>query len=334
MSKNIVEFDLDKESQLMDGVRKLQYWITNNKKLQDTHHIVVIRKLEGEIHFLQKDDFMLALTECFSNWIGEGTLVMADANLEVNAGRWFIGSELKRVPINLIAQPLALLERTTNYFNDKTLVQPKPVDKKSKKYICLNGAAKPHRARLVSDLYDNNYENDGWISWVNRYGKLNHKKHFPNPKFQGEDMVLDHNAESIDQKSNQELLPHQYHYAGFEIVNESIVSDTSIFLTEKIWKPILYRKIFIVNGCKGTMKFLRKNGFEPYNELFNIEFDKLDYIHRYDAMWTQIEKLMKHTASDWTEIYQDKIIKQKLEHNSHIFKFLKEKNWRTILNEL
>lgn len=334
MNKEVVEFDLDKESNVMDGVRKLQYWITNNKKLQDTHHIVVIRKLEGEIHFLQKDHFMLALTECFSNWNGEGTLVMADANLDSNAGKWFIGSELKRVPINLIPQPLALLQRTINYLNDKTLVQPKPVDRKSKKYICLNGAAKPHRARLVSDLYDNDYENDGWISWVNRYGKLNHKKHFPNPKFQGEDMILDHNAESIDQKSNQELLPYQYHYAGFEIVNESIVSDTSVFLTEKIWKPILYRKVFIVNGCKGTMKFLKNNGFEIYNELFNVEFDKLDYIHRYDAMWTQIEKLMEHTASDWTEIYQDKIIKQKLEHNANVFRNLKEKSWREILNEL
>lgn len=137
MNKIVVEFDLDKESQVMDGVRRLMSWITVNKKLQDTHHIVVIRKLEGEIHFLQKDYFMLALTECFTNWSGEGTLVMADANLEVNAGRWFIGSEIKRVPINLIAQPLALLQRTVDYFNDKTVVQPKPVDGKTKNIYVL-----------------------------------------------------------------------------------------------------------------------------------------------------------------------------------------------------
>ena len=333
MNKTIVEFNLDKESSVMNGVRKIQHWITANKHREETHHIAVVRKLEGEIHFLQKDDFMLSLVDCFVRWTGSGSLVMSDVNLEVNAGKWFVGSELKKCPVSLIPQPFSLLTRTIEYINDKTLIQPKYIAGKTRKFICLNGAAKPHRARLVSDLYINNYDQDGWISWINRYGELNHKKHFPDPRFQGQEMLLDYNAVTIDQKSNQELLPIQYHYAGFEIVNESIVSDTSTFLTEKIWKPILHRKIFIVNGCKGTMKFLTQNGFQPYSELYNIEFDKLPYVQRYDAMWLQLEKLMEHTADGWTEIYQDKIIKDKIEHNASVFRNIVEKNWRSIIND-
>ena len=80
------------------------------------------------------------------------------------------------------------------------------------------------------------------------------------------------------------------------------------------------------------MKFLVQNGFEPYSELYNIEFDKLPYVQRYDAMWLQLEKLMEHTADDWTGIYQDKIIKDKIEHNASVFRNIVEKNWRSILN--
>ena len=36
VNKIVVEFDLDKESQVMDGVRRLMSWITVNKKLHWT----------------------------------------------------------------------------------------------------------------------------------------------------------------------------------------------------------------------------------------------------------------------------------------------------------
>ena len=50
-------------------------------------------------------------------------------------------------------------------------------------------------------------------------------------------------------------------------------------------------------------------------------------------MWLQLEKLMEHTADDWTGIYQDKIIKDKIEHNASVFRNIVEKNWRSILND-
>jgi len=332
--KQVVEFDLDSESNVADGVQKIAHWIRNNMSKHKTHYIVIKRMLEGEIHFLQKDNFLTQLSESIPvEWENSVSLVMADVNLEKNLNEWFKGTSRKRSVVKGVSTPFSLLRRTIGYLQDKNVPLPKVVENKNKKFICLNGAAKPHRARLVSDLYVKGYQRDGWISWVNRYGKLNHKKYFPHPDFKGEDMVIDFDHKQIDTGVNQEILPHQYPYAGFEIVNESIISDTSIFVTEKTWKPVLYEKVFIPHGPRNMIKFLMDNGFQPYTELYDIEFDSLPYEERYKAMWEQIDKLMEMSTQDWENVYKNNIIiKSKLKHNAQVFRNLQLKSWQAQLD--
>ena len=71
----------------------------------------------------------------------------------------------------------------------------------------------------------------------------------------------------------------------FDIVNESIVSDTSLFVTEKTWKPLLYKNPFIILGSKGTSKHLEKFfGIKLYNDMINYSFDYIDYPSRFDRI--------------------------------------------------
>ena len=92
-------------------------------------------------------------------------------------------------------------------------------------------------------------------------------------------MTLDFDAKTIDEQSNQEILPPQYRESCFDIVTESIISDTSIFITEKTWKPILYKTPFLPLGSKKMCKHLEEFfGIKPYHNMFNYSFDYFIYI--------------------------------------------------------
>ena len=330
MNKELYIVDLDSTHDINGELNALNYWIRNNQDKKDTHHIVIKRVYEGEIHFLNKENFLPYVREALVRWPEEcASLLMADVNLKENVTTWFAGTDNKIFSANLVSTPFELLRRTVDIKNNKSIVQPKMYEMKNRRFVCLNGAAKTHRAKLVTDLFNNGLDGFGDISWINRYGNNVPDHHFTNPKFQGQELKLDFSAKEIDEGQNQEILPMNYHYSGFEIVNESIVSDTSLFITEKTWKPILYNKIFIVHGSKDTMKFLIDNNFQPYTEVYDHEaFDHLPYNERYSAMWNEIEKLMQHTPEDWTEIYQRDDIRAKLNHNKTVFENMLIPSWR------
>ena len=333
MIKETQIFDIDSESLISDGLAKVRWWIQNNQDKINTHNVVIKREIEGEVHFNQKDLFLTELQETLRNWPKESTfLIMADANLEQNIETWFAGTAERSSPVTPIAYPLSLLLRTRDFIQDKTIRQPKFHEDRTKKFICMNGASKPHRAKLVDRLYADNYEDEGFITWVNRYGRLP-KKYFTNGKWSGEDLLLDFNNETIEQGQNQEILPPQYHYAGFEIVTESIDSDTSVFLTEKTWKPILYNKVFILFGAKHSYKFLVDHGFQPYTELYDHDFDNYNGELRFEKMYEQVQKLMKITPEEWSDIYTDTTVTAKIKHNRENFKNLHTDNWLNKVNE-
>ena len=326
MNKQLKIFDLDATSDLSNDVRAIGHWVRTNSNLKDTHHIIIKRILEGEVHFLQPDPFLNGLQEALQDWPNDcATLIMGDVNLKENITKWYGGHETRVVPFECLSMPLALLKRTQEYDVNKAIPKPKEYEQKYKKFICLNAAAKPHRAKLVCHLIDNE-GHEGYISWLNRYGKLP-EKYFKGSKFKGEEMLLDFNGSNIDKDNNQDILPINYHYAGFEIVQESIVSDTSLFVTEKTWKPLFYNKIFIPHGPRGLIKWLESLGFESFTELYDTSFDLLPYKERYEELKTQIEKLLKFGAIDWVDIYKDPDIRKKLEHNAQLARTMHVDGW-------
>ena len=325
-----VVFDLD--ANLDDELNKAVWWMKSNQDKVNTHQVVLLRMLEGEVHFHIKDHFLFRIKdEVLPLWPKNNiALVMSDVYLEKNIQDWFS----LRNPMTVVSYPLSLLARTRNYMNDKSIVQPKRHNKLSKKFICLNAAAKKHRSELVTELYYRGHAKDGFISWLNRYGSLK-QKYFNRPQmFSGQTAILDFSGENIDKGQTQEILPSQYWYCGFDIVQESIVSDTSLFVTEKTWKPILFEKIFIPHGCRGTMAWLIKQGFEPYTELYDNSFDNLIYVERFKVLMGQISNLMNYTVEDWISIYEDRNIKEKLRHNRELFRHMSILGWQERLDEL
>jgi hypothetical protein len=96
-----------------------------------------------------------------------------------------------------------------------------------------------------------------------------------------------------------------------------ILSDQAgpceLFVTEKTFKPIAHQHPFLVCGMKGTLTFLKENGFETYNHIFDESYDTLDFFDaRLDTLHNNIKNFNK-------EKYFDPLTEQKIKHNYNRF---------------
>lgn len=95
------------------------------------------------------------------------------------------------------------------------------------------------------------------------------------------------------------LNTHIYSKALFEIVNETLYNDyrgTSLFYSEKTFKPMGCLTPFIIFGQKHCNQKLEDLGFKLYTDMFNYEFDNIDntkqrYIKIIESITPLIQKL-------------------------------------------
>jgi len=82
-----------------------------------------------------------------------------------------------------------------------------------------------------------------------------------------------------------------------------------LFVTEKTFKPIAHQHPFLICGMKGTLAFLKENGFETYDHIFDESYDTLDFFDaRLDIIYNNIKNFNK-------ERYLDPLTEEKIKHN-------------------
>ena len=72
---------------------------------------------------------------------------------------------------------------------------------------------------------------------------------------------------------DQDIYEKPYNDTACSIVSETNDNDTEIFMTEKIWKPIIAQQIFIVHGNYLYLQRLREMGFRTFNNYFEEVYD-------------------------------------------------------------
>tara|TARA_Y100001970_G_scaffold86814_1_gene109500 strand:+ start:1548 stop:2576 length:1029 start_codon:yes stop_codon:yes gene_type:complete len=307
----IFDFDCGRERGFADILQSKDLYL----KAKDKPYIVISNSYEGEIHHKQADQFLERIHAELRGYEHDKiVLVMADANLEKNYERWYKNYKEPKVIGHCVYYPYTLLKRTIEHFNTHK-IKKKYMDKKPKHFICLNAAAKPHRFHVVETFFSNDWHHRGYITYLNRYGA--NTKHLANENFQGQDLTLDFNAKTIDEGQNQEILPPEYREACFDVVTESIVSDTSIFITEKTWKPILYKVPFLPLGSKTMCKHLEDFfGIKPYYKLFNYSFDYINYpdrLHRIKE--DNLRRLINTPIKEMNELINSDAMQKLLSYN-------------------
>ena len=99
---------------------------------------------------------------------------------------------------------------------------------------------------------------------------------------------------------DQDFFVRPYKHTACSIVSESNDNDT-IFITEKLWKPILCQHFFIVHGNYLYLQKIRELGFKTFGQYFDESYDlESDPVKRIEKITTLIESLK---GFDWKDAY-------------------------------
>jgi hypothetical protein len=118
--------------------------------------------------------------------------------------------------------------------------------------------------------------------------------------------------------------------ALWHIVTETVFYDHKLHLTEKIFKPIVSKRPFILVGAPGNLAYLKSYGFKTFDQWIDESYDnELDPDKRISLIVEQIEKLCSMSNAQLNDMYAD--VKSTVEYNFNHF----YGNFKTlIINEL
>ena len=215
-------------------------------------------------------------------------LYTGDVNLESNL-------KILNLPGILFGEsiPYMLLDRTLRRRNDERIsISTDTTSHDTKKFIFQNNRVRNERTAIMNKIFEHNIENEFHLSWLIQDGIIDidddiFKLHFdPTVK-----MILDAENLTRDLIAQDDISPY-YNTALIDIFSESIpktntslhindfvLSQLSIhvlFPTEKTWKPICAGKPFLGFGTVHYYKWLKSEGWETYDNIFDYSFDEIE----------------------------------------------------------
>ena len=127
-------------------------------------------------------------------------------------------------------------------------------------FLYLNKQPREHRKRLYNQLTSNDaLANSLHTCWPER--KLPAEYELP--------WAQDYPKYGMD----QDIYEKPYNDTACSIVSETNDNDHEVFMTEKIWKPIIAQHFFIVHGNYLYLQKLRDMGFKTFNDYFEESYD-------------------------------------------------------------
>ena len=184
---------------------------------------------------------------------------------------------------------------------------------KKRDFLCLNKAPRTHRVKLYKQLIENNVMDNSIHTFVEDKSKRRLDKEYELPGID----PMDYPRFGKD----QDIYELPYIDTVCSIVSETNDNDYEVFMTEKIWKPIIAQHVFVVHGNYLYLQRLREMGFKTFGNYFDESYDlERDSDKRIDKIVTLMKEL-KSTCDDgsivergnkkWQDIYlQTKALRQ------------------------
>lgn len=169
-------------------------------------------------------------------------------------------------------------------YNHTFLAKPFRERNIQKTFLCPNniiGGKRHHRLALLNELVDRELVANNFISFPER---CPHEKLTVTELCQQYDiplghvelpLIIDHvanhagHSHRIDmwQFANQSLL---------NVVTETLYHGQRQHLTEKTFKPIVMQQPFVLVACQGSLEYLRRYGFQTFEDFWNEDYDTKD----------------------------------------------------------
>ncbi len=222
--------------------------------------------------------------------------------------------------------------------------------KKKKRFISyMRNCVKPHRMSLGCFFEYNNMWDNNNLSFLKANNFLK-ESHFPDSildekyKDSYNSLVKDDIPIQIDTHNfKKDELPHfsttfagnweHYQETFLSVVSETLFDTENIFLSEKIFKPIINLHPFIVMSSNGFLSKLREFGFKTFSPFINEHYDNIvDHKLRLENLFEELLRINKMSDDEllnwWKEILPI------LEHNQkHLLSFSKNKTTKQKLLE-
>lgn len=233
-------------------------------------------------------------------------------------------------------EPLTVFEHLAYKHHNKANIKP---------FNCLNRIIRQHRVSFVAMLNYYNLLEKNMVSHdilPSQYHErivMNQFKHHPAFDYDNVQdlrsklpLVLDTSDFVANQAQN--FFSELYLDTWVTVITETYYSEyqgSSMFFSEKIYKPIRARHPFILVGAPGSLKALREQGFRTFDKYWNESYDDIqDDTARLVAICNLLKELEKKTHEEWILIYKDMI--PILEHN---MKQLSTNDWiKPLYNKL
>jgi len=251
---------------------------------------------------------MLFLYEGYSGSKGNYDLEIiekwrVDADLPVNSIYYVSGNLLcqqivEEKKLGYQGRPIQYFE-PWNKYNENTIIDFKPVNEKNL-YLTYNRNPRHHRVQLILNLIKHNIFDRGLISLSELVYKTPEDANVEHVDF------LKNNApfvisEGCDLFFNMccNITKEDYEKTFISMVTETLVDEGTLFISEKIWKPIMVGHPFIVFGNLGTLKFLKSMGYRTFDKWISEEYDnEPDSGKRCNMITEELVKLSTKTIEE------------------------------------
>ena len=187
-------------------------------------------------------------------------------------------------------------------------------------FINLNRRPRTHRLHVVTNIMTRwadkilfscdtfDYSNDHY----NYLYKKQTGGQFSKKLYNALPIILDKPFDNADCQARSRLQSLAY----INLTSETFFFDTdnTTFLTEKIFKPIIFMQPFIVVGPHHSLQRLKDMGYQTFSPLINESYDnEKDPMKRLDLIYQEIERLTHLSHQQMQDLVFD--IKEILFHN-------------------
>ncbi len=179
-------------------------------------------------------------------------------------------------------------------------------------FLYLNKQPREHRVKLYNKLLEENVLSNSLYTFLGLEPPVRLDKKHELPWVDANNYPM--------MGMDQDITEQPYVDTVCSIVSETNDNDTDVFMTEKIWKPIIAQQVFVVHGNHLYLQKLREIGFKTFGSYFDESYD---LENNKDKKIDAIVSLCKHLKTvNWQDIYQQTIALR--QHNYNTF-FNKEK---------
>ena len=292
--------------------------------------ILFLNQCEGHQHdgILNDDCYNLLTLELKKFNIKESNIVYSDNNfiLETEFKKHYPDSKISALPHYW--QVWRYVDSQTGALTKKDLLKTKDTIRK-KHFLSYNRSPHPHRCAVGLEMFKNQIYKKGIVSFpsdtngiednkfslqdgINMfYGKEDYDKELVN-KFR-KDLPWIADVDTIFSSENiwdSKIFKSSFVDTYFSLVVGSVcdtyrdVEPYSIFMSEKIYKPITNFHPFLYLSNMGTLEVLKELGFKTFHPYIDESYDEEpDKLKRFNMIMNELNRLCEMELSELHELY-------------------------------